>query len=315
MQTTDDLIIMNEDNSIYITVGEEKRIKIDDYELLLKLHEIGTIRGTAKEVSISQPAVSQRLKFIEDYFDEKIFIRTSKKLLLTASGELILSHAQKVIEQEQQLKNILSQSGNDVRGTLSIACSSLISQRFLPSILASFTKKYPKVSIDLVTGMSEFIKKNHASYHVCIIRGEKLKECVCERLFEDPLYIFDTMPFPKNTLKERPLISFKSDDSYHELVNNWLYYHQDYIQTQKKIRVDQIETCKQFMKQGLGMAVLPESVSFTLMKDYPHMPLKLNGKEVTRDTWVCYEKGIKKLPQVNAFIQELLLKNYAENLL
>lgn len=285
-------------------------MKIDDYALLQKLNEIGTIRGAAKAILISQPAVTQRLKYIEQYFGETIFIRTSKKLLLTPAGEIIINHANKVIEQEQMIKNTLAKSSEEVQGTLSIACSSLISQRFLPAILAAYTNAYPKVSIDLVTGISEDIKRDHKNYHVCIIRGEQLKESVCERLFDDPLYIFDTEFFPKNDLKERPLISFKSDDSMHDLVDHWLYHHQEEIKPLKTIRVDQIETCKQFMMEGLGMAVLPKSVSHSLMESYPHIPLKLNGAYVTRDTWVCYQEGNRKLPQVDHFIQALLQKKF-----
>ncbi|MGP4106921.1 LysR family transcriptional regulator [Virgibacillus sp. L01] len=285
-------------------------MKIEDYELLLKLKEVGTIRGTAKAILISQPAVTQRLKYIEEYFEENIFIRTPKKLVLTPAGEMILSHARKVVDQEEVIKNSLAQSSEEVQGTLSIACSSLVSQRFLPSILADYTKEFPKVAIDLVTGISEDIKRGHKNYHLCIIRGEKLKDSVCTNLFDDPLYIFDTEPFPKNKLKERPLISFKSDDSMHELVDNWLYHHQDEIKPVKTIRVDQIETCKQFMKQGLGMAVLPKSVSDSMMDEYPHISMKLNGERVTRDTYVCYQEGVRKLPQVDQFISALLGKNF-----
>jgi DNA-binding transcriptional LysR family regulator len=280
-------------------------MKIEDYALLVKLNEVGTIRGAAKAILISQPAVTQRLKYIETYFGVKIFIRTSKKLIVTPSGEIILEHAKAVLKQEQTIKNLLAASSQEVQGTLSIACSSIISQRFLPSILADFTKSFPKVSIDLVTGISEDIKRDHKNYHVCIIRGEKLKESISERLFADPLYIFDTQDFPKNKLKERPLITFKSDDSMHELVDHWLYHHQDEIKPVKAIRVDQIETCRQFMKQGLGMAVLPESVSDFMQDDYPNIALKLNGKSVTRDTWVCYQEGIRNLPQVDHFIHAL----------
>ncbi|MUV40027.1 HTH-type transcriptional regulator TsaR [Lentibacillus sp. JNUCC-1] len=146
-------------------------MKIDDYLLLLKLNEIGTIRGTAKAILISQPAVTQRLKWIEDHFDAIIFIRTQKKLQPTPAGELILAHAQEVIKREQTLEANLSQSRNQIQGTLSIACSSLVSQRFLPAILGGFTAEYPKVTIDLVTGISEDIKQNHRDYHVCVIRG------------------------------------------------------------------------------------------------------------------------------------------------
>ncbi|MFS0672375.1 LysR family transcriptional regulator [Ornithinibacillus sp. 179-J 7C1 HS] len=280
-------------------------MKIEDYELLLKLNEIGTIRGTAKSILISQPAVTQRLKYIEEYFGETIFIRTPKSLVLTPSGEMILEHAKQVMEREQALKNMLSKSSKEVHGTLSIACSSLISQRFLPKILGEYTALFPNVTINLVTGISEDIRKNHKDYHVCIIRGEKLKESTSIRLFDDPLYIFDTEPFPKDSLKERPLISFKSDDSMHELVDNWLYHHQHQIKPVRSMTVDQIETCKQFMKQGIGMAVLPKSVSDSMMEEFPHIALELDGKPVTRYTWVSYQEGIRELPQVDQFIKML----------
>ena len=161
------------------------------------------------------------------------------------------------------------------------------------------------MAIDLVTGISEDIKRDHKKYHVCIIRGEKLKETTSIRLFDDPLYMFDTEPFPDNKIKERPLISFKSDDSMHELVDNWLYHHQDQIKPLKTMTVDQIETCKQFMKQGIGMAVLPKSVSSSLMDTYPHIPLELDGEVVARYTWLSYQEGIRKLPQVDKFIAAL----------
>ncbi|MFD1849116.1 LysR family transcriptional regulator [Oceanobacillus bengalensis] len=280
-------------------------MKMEDYELLLKLNEVGTIRGTAKIILISQPAVTQRLKYIEEYYGQKIFIRTSKKLIPTPSGEIIIGYARKIVESEKELRNTLAQSSAEVQGTLSIACSSLISQRFLPAILGEFTTKFPKVTIDLVTGISEDIRRDHKNYNVCIIRGEKLKESTCIRLFDDPLYIFDIEPFPKDKVKERPLISFKSDDSMHELVDNWLYHHQNEIKPLKMMTVDQIETCKQFMKQGIGMAVLPESVSDSMKEEYSYVPLHLNGKAVTRDTWVCYQEGVRELPQVNQFIEAL----------
>lgn len=287
-------------------------MKIDDYSLLLKLNEIGTVRGTAKAVLISQPAVSQRLKFIETYFNEQIFIRTSKRLKLTPSGEIIIKHAKEVVAREGAVKNKLAMTSEDVTGTLSIACSSLISQRFLPSILAKFTKMYPLVSIDLVTGLSENIKEDINKFHITIVRGEKVKGQESILLFKDPLYIFDTEAFDENQVKERPLISFKSDDSLNELMNSWLFHYQGKITPIKKFSVDQIETCKQFMKQGLGMAILPKSVSHGLLDKYPNLPLQVNGQEFTRDTWICHQKGIRKLPQVDHFINLLLDESFTE---
>ncbi|WP_337970498.1 LysR substrate-binding domain-containing protein, partial [Virgibacillus salexigens] len=100
-----------------------------------------------------------------------------------------------------------------------------------------------------------------------------------------------TEPFPHDSIKERPLISFSTDDSMHELVDKWIYAHQDKMKPVKTITVDQIETCKQFMKQGLGMAVLPESVSDTMREEYPNLPLTLNNQAVSCPTLVGLQEG------------------------
>lgn len=284
-------------------------MKISDYELLIQLAEIGTVRGTAKAILISQPAVSQRLKYIEQYFDEQIFIRTSKRLQLTPSGELILSHAKEVVNRELEIKNKLAASSKEVRGTLSIACSTVISQRYLPKILAKFMKNYPKVTVDLVTGTSTDIKDDFINYHVSIVRGEKIKDLESTLLFEDPLYIFDTEPIAKDEVRKRPLISFKSDDGLEEVINNWMA-NQNKIEPIQQISVDQIETCKQFMKQGLGMAVLPWSVSESLMDKYYHIPLEIDGNKIGRKTWLCYQPEYKNLPQVNSFINLMLEETF-----
>src|SRR5699024_11963830 len=124
-------------------------------------------------------------------------------LKVTPSGEIILKHAKEVVEREHNVKNRLSASSVEVKGTLSIACSSLISQRYLPKILAKFTKQYPLVTVDLVTRMSEDIKQRSENYHVSIIRGDKMIDYTSFLLFKVPLYIFYTEPFEKVNVKMR----------------------------------------------------------------------------------------------------------------
>lgn len=284
-------------------------MKISDYELLIQLAEIGTVRGTARAILISQPAVSQRLKYIEQYFGEQIFIRTSKRLQLTPSGELILAHAREVVKRELAIKNKLAVSSREVRGTLSIACSTVISQRYLPKVLAKFMRCYPKVTVDLVTGTSSDIKEDYSNYHVSIVRGDEIKDLESILLFKDPLYVFDTEPFAEGKVKKRPLISFKSDDGLEEVINHWVATQVE-IETIQQISVDQIETCKQFMKQGLGMAVLPWSVSESLMERYYHVPLKIDSEMMSRSTWLCYQSEYKELPQVENFVKLMLAEKF-----
>ena len=277
-------------------------MKIDDYKLLLQLHRIKTIRGTAKKVLISQPAITQRLKYIESHFGGVIFLRTPKQLVLTALGESVLKHAEEVVKREADFcDRLLQQDGDRVAGTLSIGASSLFSQHFLPGVLESFTKKYPSVTIDLVTGVSDEIRESSNQFHVCIVRGEPIRTMVSHHLFDDPLYLMDTMPLNEDIA--RPLIEFKSDPGFQKVLEEWMA-----IQPQRafnrSIKIDQFETAKQLMKRGLGMAVLPESVSRDL-KDFYSIPLEVDNRPLSRNTWVCYQEGLRQLLQVDAFIHEL----------
>src|SRR5699024_12103976 len=104
-------------------------------------------------------------------------------------------------------------SSEEVRGTLSIACSTVISQQYMPQILAKFTKMYPLVSVELVTGLSEHLKNELVYYHVTILRGEKDNEHESQLILEDPLYIFDTESFTSDKVKEHPIMSYKSANS------------------------------------------------------------------------------------------------------
>ncbi|WP_345241180.1 LysR family transcriptional regulator [Pontibacillus salipaludis] len=282
-------------------------MKLEDYELIIHLSTIGTVRGTAKHLYVSQPAITQRLRYIESYFQHPLFVRTSKKLLLTPVGEQVVEHAQKVMERETELQTILQSYGDQISGTLSIGASSIVSQQFLPSLLETYTSLYPDVKIDLVTGLSEDLRNPNQNFHVRLIRGKEMKDGENIHLLSDPLYLYDTKPFSSG--KERPLIAFKSDSTFHNLVDEW-FLSQPSFKPIKSIQVDQIETCKQFMKKGLGMAVLPKSVVSEELHQYPHLPLTLDNEPLSRETWLCFQKNVRTLPQVDRFIQLVQDSNF-----
>ncbi|MFG6150505.1 LysR family transcriptional regulator [Halobacillus sp. B23F22_1] len=277
-------------------------MKLEDYQLLVHLHNYKTIRETARNVLISQPAVTQRLKYIEEYLGAEVFIRTSKGLVLTPEGEVVLEHASALLEAETKLHNQLLRKNESVRGTLSLGVSSLVSQHYLPHILQRYTTTYPDVKIDLVTGASAEIKHTARDFHVTIVRGEPLKGYKCYELFDDPLYLFDTVKLDGKS--ERPFIEFKTDADYQKLVEEWML-QQNKIKYRRTMKVDQFETAKQLMVTGLGMTVLPKSIAAEELWKLPHLPLYINGQPMNRKTWVCFYEETSGLPQVKAFIHLL----------
>ncbi|MFD1019938.1 LysR family transcriptional regulator [Thalassobacillus hwangdonensis] len=279
-------------------------MKIDDYKLLVTLKQAGTIREASQRLYISQPAVSQRLKQLEESWGEKIFLRTYKSLILTPIGEKIIQFAEEVLQKENDLIQEISSISDEVRGSLSLGISSVVGQYLLPEVLRDYMEQYPKVKINLVTGLSSHIEETMSDYHLSIIRGKQPKQQPERHLFSDRLYLIAK----KESMGKNVLIEFKSDHTFHSMVKEWFLEHHDFTPDQT-IKVDQIEICKQMMTCGVGMAVLPELAIKDLDKnDFDITPLKLGGSTLTRDTWICLTKQAEELPQVRAF-QQLLEKH------
>ncbi|WP_407272614.1 LysR family transcriptional regulator [Radiobacillus sp. PE A8.2] len=279
-------------------------MKIDDYQLLIALKESGTIRGASRSLLISQPALSQRLKQIESQWNEQIFIRSHKRLMVTPVGEEILRFAERIIKEEERAKENISRISKKVSGTLSLGVSSVVGQYVLPAVLQSYVSQYPEVKIQLQIGLSQYIRNTSDNFHVSIIRGDKSANQHCTHLFSDRLYLVDKKRSDA-TENQRPLIEFKSDPGFQQLVNQWFLEHSD-VSFSQSIQVDQIETCKQLMAHGVGMAVLPEIALQDLSRDqFSFTPLIVDDKHLERHTWLCVPQMAMDLPQVRAFVETI----------
>ncbi|MEB8171588.1 LysR family transcriptional regulator [Macrococcus caseolyticus] len=276
-------------------------MKIDDYRLLVALDEEETLRKAAETLYISQPAVSQRLKTIENDWGTEIFIRTKKKLIVTTHGEAIINHARKMLKEETNLKEMIHSSEGVVNGNLSIGVSSLIGQTLLPVVLERFVHEYPNVKIQLQVGSSTRIINNRHDFHVSVIRGTKIMNLHNERLMQEKHY-FIYPKGKKEVLDTLPMIEFQADPVYLKEIEQWYteLFNKEYA---PQIKTDQIATCKALLLSGVGMTVLPEIVAEDI--DHGEFEVKLveaHGQELLRETYISYENDILSLPQVSAFI-------------
>lgn len=114
----------------------------------------------AKELYISQPAVTKHIKELESNFKTSLFERTShRKVSLSPAGVLLLEYTEKMMQIYRDLDyemNILSQKH---RGTLRIGASSTVAQYILPGILANFHQKFKDIKVELKTGNTEDIEQ------------------------------------------------------------------------------------------------------------------------------------------------------------
>ena len=115
--------------------------------------------AASHELFISQPAISKHIREIEIRFKTRLFDRIGSRIELTKAGELLLSHADRIINDYNSLEFEMNQLNGTFTGELKIGASTTISQYVLPSLLAKFISRYPDIKITIISGNSKEIEK------------------------------------------------------------------------------------------------------------------------------------------------------------
>jgi DNA-binding transcriptional LysR family regulator len=114
----------------------------------------GSVSKTARELFISQPAVSAQLKLLERRYGEPLFDRTPRGMSLTRSGEIILEHADRLFALYEEIPGVVDAARGRVRGEVMVAASSTPGAWCVPELMRRFQEKYPDARPRLIVGDS-----------------------------------------------------------------------------------------------------------------------------------------------------------------
>lgn len=120
---------------------------LEYYKVFYHVARAGSLTVAAGELNISQPAVSQSLKQLEEALSVKLFTRVSKGVRLTAEGELLYGYVAKGCEQIALGEQKLAQMLNLELGEIHIGASDMTLQFYLLPYLEQFHEKYPEIKV------------------------------------------------------------------------------------------------------------------------------------------------------------------------
>lgn len=103
----------------------------------------------AKALYLTQPTISHHIQTLEDELNTTILVRTSKSVSLTKAGQLLLIHAQKILNEKEQIHFMFDHYNGDISGELEIATSTIPSQYYLPQIVKNFSELHPKMKFKI----------------------------------------------------------------------------------------------------------------------------------------------------------------------
>ena len=143
-----------------------------NFELYKVFHEVATAKSISKAAEnllISQPAVTQSTKTLEDQLGGKLFIRTPKGVILTNEGEELYKYIKEGMNYFINGTNKFSSLKNLDSGVINIGATTVISEHYLMPYLDTFHTKYPNVDINIHNDLTDNLIKELRNGNLDII--------------------------------------------------------------------------------------------------------------------------------------------------
>ena len=239
-------------------------MEIPQVEAFLAVGTFGGFRRAADALRITQPAVSARIRALEDSLNVRLFERGKHGLALSAAGRALRPHAEQLL----RAVALARQAVHDLRpasgGALQIAAVLSICTYLLPDVLKRFQAAYPKVLITVRSGHSKEVLEMvlRAEAEIGLARSLHHPEVETVSLRDDPLILVArpaAWPGRERRARleevaDRPLVFFDRGSSDWTLTHG--LFRRAGLVPNVALEVETIETAKRMVERGVGFAFL-----------------------------------------------------------
>jgi DNA-binding transcriptional LysR family regulator len=134
--------------------GNNMAVKLELYRVFKEVAEAGNITAAAQALFISQSAVSQSVKQLEEELHTRLFSRNSRGVSLTGEGKMLYEYVRSAMGLLETGEEKLSQTRQLQMGELTIGASDTVTSQFLLPYLDGFHRRYPAIHIQIISGRS-----------------------------------------------------------------------------------------------------------------------------------------------------------------
>ena len=284
---------------LFITVAQERNL---------------TRASRIRHVAVS--AISKRITELEVQVGSRLFVRNARGVDLTPAGQSLLFYARQLQQTMVQLDTELSGYASGVKGHIRIhAITSALSQ-FLPADLADFARLYPQIKFDIEERVGSAVVRAVADGRADV--GIIAAHTEAQGLETYPYHHDElTLVVPgRHVLAERTTARF-SEVLEHEMVGPHLESSMHTLLTEEaqkigmtlklRIRISSFDCMCRMVSHGLGIAILPRSVTTQYLRSHKLKTVTLDEPWAVRTLLVALKKYDAASPTLKTFVDHLRL--------
>lgn len=261
----------------------------------------------AEKLNITQPAVSQHIRYLEKHYGTKLFLYEGKKLKLTSAGELLRSAGLTMKHDEISLKGQMGQSEKEV-SDIYFGATMTVGEVVMGRVLERYLREFPNAHLHMeVANTSELLKKlDNGNIDFALVEGFFQKN-EYEFLYYStenyiavaaPDYHFHNQPHNsgksrrlEELFKERLLLR-ESGSGTREVLERFLDSQNFGISDfEKTAEIGSLQTIKELTKSGCGITFLYETAVVEELKQGKLKKIELENFQITHDFTFIWRRG------------------------
>jgi len=268
----------------------------------------------AKNLFVSQPAVTAQVKLFEEHCGLKLFKKKGRKLHLTDEGKTLYDFAAKIFEYEKKMEDAVEQMKELKQGTLRLGSARTYARYFMPFLLTGFRDAYPDIKIFLDEGSSAEMIHSLAELKnelVIVAKAMENQDIVFIPFSREELVLILSPDHPLaheksidfGQLAEEPFIMKDRGSGTRRLVNE-LFAQYNCI-ANVLMETGDAEIIKLLVQHGEGISFLARAAVAAEIQAGKLAAVPINSRNIFLDVSVAYLKHQPLSPSAGAFLKNL----------
>ncbi len=272
---------------------------IDSRQLLAfcTLVQTGSFTETARQLNLTQSAISHSVKNLEEDLRCQLVTRTGRKIHITEDGDELYQHAQAILHQMESARGRIQDRANWGKGRLRVGASTTACQYILPNVLREFNECFPDCILSITPAdtpeLLEMVRRHEIDLAI-IVDPNNTNDITVQQLFSDELVLVTSSIHSfaqKGTVKmseiaqERLVLYNKSSQTFAEIEQ---FFRQNKLALVNYIELGSMEAIKELIKINYGVSFLASWIVEKEVSNGSLVRISLGRNKISRNWGICY---------------------------